>query len=114
MASSCDLNESTTSIYSDYSIDDLEKEYNKVIDLQDKEPAQIEELPEVKEELIRKYENEIEHLSSFQDIPLNQADALDLDYDGQCSYRETAIDRNENKIIGFKRNIALVNSDKEI
>jgi len=119
-----DLNESMSSIYSDYSIDELEQEYNKLLDLQEREPAQVEDFPEVKEELIRKYEDEIENLSRTPDISTNQTEAFEEKYvensedeDKPGSFQfdtSKAIDRNENKIIGIKRNIDLVKSEQEI
>ena len=109
-----DLNESHISMYSDYSIDDLEDEYNKLFKLQESEPAQVEEFPEVKEELIRKYEEEIENLSGYKDIPHNQMEAFDYDYDGQGSFRSEPIDRNEKKINLYKLNMEKVKKEQEI
>jgi hypothetical protein len=95
-------------------IEKLEKEYNILVEKQKNEPAQVEDLLYVKEQLLQIYEEKIDYLSSWKDTPKNQMEAFDYDYDGLGSFRPTPIDRNVKKVEIYKRKIELVNSEEEI
>lgn len=95
-------------------LEKLEKEYNILVEKQKNEPAQVEDLLYVKEQLLQIYEEKIDYLSSWKDTPKNQMEAFDYDYDGKGSFRSEPIDRNEKKVEIYKRKIELVNSEEEI
>jgi len=95
-------------------IERLEKEYNILTEKQKNEPAQIEDIFFVKCQLIELYTKKIEYLSSWKDIPKNQMEAYDYDYDGLGSFKSTPIDRNKQRVEMYKRKIELVNSEQEI
>jgi hypothetical protein len=95
------------SIYSNYSTDDLEDKYKELVDKQNKEDAQVEELPEVQKELIKKYEDEINYLSSHKRVPLSQMAAY-LDDDSN-EFRDQLNPRDMNQ---EKANILIARIEK--